>query len=100
MARKNPAPNTAFHIHAPKFPKPQTEGWFVVLGNESTDEVYALKRVGWPSGTSAKKPSIKITLQVPESLKTSDYDTGGGAGRMTLWIVSDGYLGLVYKEEC
>src|SRR5436305_6956409 len=39
IARKNAALNNDYRMYAPEFPKPQTEGYFVVLGNEETDEV-------------------------------------------------------------
>ena len=40
--------SSVFRVWAPRFPKPQTEGFFVIVADEKRDEVIALKRVGWP----------------------------------------------------
>ncbi len=40
-------------VWTPRFPKPQTESFFVVVANEQDDEIVALKRVGWHSSSSA-----------------------------------------------
>jgi antiviral helicase SLH1 len=49
LTRQNPAKmqQNGIRIFAPRYPKPQTEGFFVILSYSSTDEVIALKRVGW-----------------------------------------------------
>ncbi|KAL9107193.1 MAG: hypothetical protein Q9227_007893 [Pyrenula ochraceoflavens] len=51
LVRKNPAvppSNKEFRILAPRFPKPQTESFFVLATDPATAEVVALKRVSWP----------------------------------------------------
>ncbi|KAF3901879.1 hypothetical protein ABW21_db0200647 [Orbilia brochopaga] len=102
-----------YRIHAPKFPKSQTEGYFILYGSEETDSVWALKRVSWPSGSrggggggktgkgegrGAKQGSITFTLEVPSEVRTDDYESGGGSGKMVIWVVSDGYLGMRWKK--
>jgi antiviral helicase SLH1 len=49
LSRQNPARLTqgGIRIFAPRYPKPQTEGFFVILSYSGTDEIIALKRVGW-----------------------------------------------------
>jgi antiviral helicase SLH1 len=49
LTRQNPArmQQNGIRIFAPRYPKPQTEGFFVILSYSSTDEIIALKRVGW-----------------------------------------------------
>jgi antiviral helicase SLH1 len=49
LTRQNPAKmqQNGIRIFAPRYPKPQTEGFFVILSYASTDEIIALKRVGW-----------------------------------------------------
>lgn len=49
MTRVNPAKfqQNGIRIFAPRYPKPQTEGFFVILAYAGTDEIIALKRVGW-----------------------------------------------------
>ncbi|KAK6532254.1 hypothetical protein TWF281_006446 [Arthrobotrys megalospora] len=106
LTRKNEPLDREHRIHAPKFPKSQTEGYFILFGSEEADSVWALKRVSWPSnnvnkgkgkGRSAGELSITFTLDVPQTVRTNDYEGGGGSGKMVLWIVSDGYLGMRWK---
>ncbi|EPS38085.1 hypothetical protein H072_8181 [Dactylellina haptotyla CBS 200.50] len=107
LIRKNKPLDSENRIHAPKFPKSQTEGYFVVFGSEATDAVWALKRISWPSrggnkekgrGTPAGQLSISFTLDVPKEVRTDDYESGGGAGNMVLWVISDGYHAMRWKK--
>ncbi|KAI9770001.1 MAG: hypothetical protein M1840_003712 [Geoglossum simile] len=90
-------------IWAPKFPKPQTEGWFVIAADEGRDEILALKRVGWDSNsgnTTSKsgggkqghkeKPMANCTLKLPES---------AGERAVTILVVSDAYIGMVFRVD-
>nr|XP_018669768.1 activating signal cointegrator 1 complex subunit 3 [Ciona intestinalis] len=65
----------------PRFPKPKLEGWFLVLGDRENRELVALKRLN--------------TLK-RETTETLSFFTPQRVGRMilTLWLVSDSYLGL------
>lgn len=86
-------------IYAPRYPKPQNEGFFVILSTPNTDEILALKRVGWVehdqkggrggTGRSANlQISTKITLPPP------------ALGRkINVSVLSDGYLGMKWKIE-
>ena len=48
ISRTNSHPTPAdFHVYTPRFPKPQSEGFFVLAVDTAKDEVVALKRVGW-----------------------------------------------------
>ncbi|KKK18105.1 hypothetical protein P175DRAFT_0502486 [Aspergillus ochraceoroseus IBT 24754] len=53
LTRKNRPINSEYRIYAPKFPKPQTEGYFLVVCSAKSDgqdgDLLALKRVSWPS---------------------------------------------------
>lgn len=91
ISRKNPSINRDFRIQAPKFPKPQTEGYFIILGDTQKDEIYALKRVGFSArnggnGYDSRKPVQKFTLNLPPpGLEGVD---------VSLIVISDGYIGL------
>lgn len=98
LKRLNALVEREARIYAPKFPKPQNEGWFVVVGDVAKDEVYAIKRVGWLSqgagGKSAgvgSKPSARTSIKVPEALQA------GGASKLDVLVVSDGYVGMRYE---
>ncbi|KAA8909084.1 Sec63 Brl domain-containing protein [Sphaerosporella brunnea] len=88
VSRKNSHPNSNFRIHAPKFPKPQTEGFFVILGDKDRDEIFALKRVSWPAEARGR-PSVTVKMELPPGLQDE---------RAMLWCVSDGYVGV--EAEC
>lgn len=80
-SRNSSSPRT----HAPKFPKPRDEGWFLVLGETDGRELLALKRL----------PPIKgYTKQVVNFRTPPDI----GNRVLTLYFMSDGYLGL--DQQC
>ncbi|KAL4865899.1 hypothetical protein BDV12DRAFT_199669 [Aspergillus spectabilis] len=53
LTRKNAPTNPDYKIYAPRFPKPQTEGFFLLICVSNADgsdgDLLALKRVSWPS---------------------------------------------------
>jgi antiviral helicase SLH1 len=77
-------------IHAPKFPKPQTEGMFLILGSTEKDEIYALKRVSWPDQRrlGGVGTNVYVTLELPPGLEGVDVE---------VTVLSDGYLGVESK---
>lgn len=107
ITRENPPPNANFRVHAPKFPKSQTESMFVIVGSRERDEVFALKRVSWPASNSggarggrggrgrggrggfgregAGGATTSVSLELPPGLDGTD---------ATVWCVSDGYVGV------
>lgn len=85
-------------IYAPRFPKSQTEGWFVILCNEATDEIIAIKRAGWNTGknnSQGRRPTVKTVMKFPEE------ESGGfmDGRKFDVWIASDAYVGMVYKVQ-
>ncbi|GLG93341.1 Putative activating signal cointegrator 1 complex subunit 3 B [Gryllus bimaculatus] len=68
--------------HCPKFPRGKDEGWFLVLGNVECFELFALKRVFSLRGG---KSSQSLTFKMP---------TKPGRLILTLYVMSDAYLGL------
>ncbi|KAH9270511.1 hypothetical protein BASA83_007323 [Batrachochytrium salamandrivorans] len=88
-----------YQIHSPRFPKAQTEGWWVILGDQRRDELWALKRIS-PSGNlhHPKHQSVNasskqrqdglyttMSIETPDSLGEYDFD---------IFLISDGYRGL------
>ncbi|KAL2364240.1 hypothetical protein RJZ56_002810 [Blastomyces dermatitidis] len=74
LTRKSPIPlrgaqrkpttqdgDQSFRIYAPHFPKPQTEGWFVLVTSNADlsagarEDILALKRVSWASSAGASR---------------------------------------------
>ncbi|KAK4651406.1 putative steryl acetyl hydrolase mug81 [Podospora pseudocomata] len=97
LRRQNPITEREGRIYAPKYPKPQTEGYFVIVGDLATEEVVAVKRVGW-SGRQARdkngkrnpveigdRPTARAVIKLPE---------WEGKRRYDVLVVSDGYVGV------
>ncbi|KAI9836113.1 MAG: hypothetical protein M1819_001729 [Sarea resinae] len=95
IARLNPVTQAGHRIWAPKFPKPQSEGFFIVVADSAKDEIIALKRANWPpeekmrNGSSAR-PTSRSVIKLPESNVERKLD---------VLVVSDGYLKMVWKVE-
>ncbi|RWA13489.1 hypothetical protein EKO27_g1592 [Xylaria grammica] len=83
-------------IFAPKYPKPQTEGWFVVVCDKAKDEIIAVKRVGWSQGPGQSvrvesKPTAKTLIKLPKP------DKDGNGRKVDVLVLSDGYIGMQYE---
>ncbi|RDA90463.1 hypothetical protein CP533_3932 [Ophiocordyceps camponoti-saundersi (nom. inval.)] len=89
LRRRNPLPPQC-RVWAPRFPKPQTEGWFVVVST-ADDSMFALRRVAWPANVArGAKPVATASLTLPEALP---------GGTVRVLVVSDAYLGLERRIE-
>jgi antiviral helicase SLH1 len=95
LKRLNPLGERDARIWAPRWPKPQTEGWFVLLAQR--EEVLALKRVGWFAGDGkggrglgvGSRPSAKVTLNLPREV----------SGKVDVIVASDSYIALEYRIQ-
>ncbi|KAM3462924.1 hypothetical protein NHJ6243_003726 [Beauveria neobassiana] len=96
LKRLNALVEREARIYAPKLPKPQSEGWFVIVADAARDEVIAVKRVGWsasgsdgPRKVEAKtKPTAHTTIKLPQA---------EGARKLDVIVVSDAYVWLEYR---
>ena len=70
-------PNLA--VHAPFYPAEKTENWWLVIGEESTKNLLAIKRV---TIGKALKTRLEIVLPTP------------GKHELTLFLMSDSYVGV------
>jgi len=79
LSRKRKSRRQDLSVYS-KYPKLQYEGWWLVLGDSSTDELIAVKRIG--SGQTKWDASLSFV--------------GEGDGRRTLtcWLMSDAYVGV------
>ncbi|KAI8894352.1 Sec63 Brl domain-containing protein [Globomyces pollinis-pini] len=82
---KNGANSTNIRVHSPRFPKNQTEGWFLILGEDNKNELYGLKRVVPNVIGNKVNISSNIDFTAPKYLGQYDYD---------LFAISDGYVGV------
>ncbi|KAF2203385.1 Sec63-domain-containing protein [Delitschia confertaspora ATCC 74209] len=91
--KKSKSLDKGVRIYAPRYPKPQTEGFFVVVSFYGRDEIIALKRVGWQDeggagGSSRLQARTRITF--PAEL---------GVRKVDILVLSDGYVGMKWKLE-
>ncbi|KAI1461942.1 Sec63-domain-containing protein [Annulohypoxylon moriforme] len=107
MKRLNPVVEREARVYAPRYPKPQNEGWFVVVCDIARDEVIGVKRVSWSQrGPNSNKsnngkqsqsvqvgsrPTAKTVLKLPEP------DRGGAARKVDILVLSDAYIGMEYR---
>jgi antiviral helicase SLH1 len=121
LTRRNPPINPECKIYAPRFPKPQTEGFFLIicsaLPNGADGELLGLKRVSWPpvarrngngkgagssrgSSSNDKRGqlSVRSSVKFPEGvLADSSSVTTAGTARVNIRIISDSYVGMAWS---
>ncbi|RKU45860.1 hypothetical protein DL546_007682 [Coniochaeta pulveracea] len=93
LRRLNPVTEKECRSFTPLFPKPQTEGWFVVVGDSAADEIIAVKRVGWGQGPGksigvGSKVNGKANIKLPEGLFEGK--------KLDVVVISDAYPGFEY----
>ncbi|KAH8681476.1 Sec63 Brl domain-containing protein [Xylariales sp. PMI_506] len=96
LKRINAVVEREARVFTPRYPKPQSEGWFVIVCNEANDEIIAVKRASWSQGAGKSvdvgaKPTSKVKLKLPEP------DKDGKGKKVDILVVSDAYPGMVYK---
>ena len=95
VARLNAALQPDYRIYAPKYPKPQSEGFFLIVADAAKDEVLALKRVNWPSmgekgSGGGNKPTTRSMIKLsPETVER----------KVDVLVVSDAYVGMEWRIE-
>uniref|UniRef100_A0A0D9ZCZ7 RNA helicase n=1 Tax=Oryza glumipatula TaxID=40148 RepID=A0A0D9ZCZ7_9ORYZ len=72
-------------VHALRFPKPKEEGWRLVIGDRSTDQLLAIKRV-----KLQKRARVKLEFAAPAEAGRKDY---------MVYLMSDSYLGCDQEYE-
>ena len=98
MLRQNALASPNAHVHAPRFPKPQTEEYFVLVTRDgASKELVALKRTNWPSqekghskqgGRRAKKVESHVRIKVPELPAENE---------VHVVVMSDAYPGMEWE---
>jgi pre-mRNA-splicing helicase BRR2 len=72
-------------VHAPRFPKQKEEGWWLVIGDSSTNQLLAIKRVALQ-----KRARVKLEFTAPAEAGRKDY---------MIYMMSDSYLGCDQEYE-
>ncbi|KHJ35859.1 putative sec63 brl domain-containing protein [Erysiphe necator] len=66
-------------VHAPFYPNKKMENWWLVVGEESSKSLFAIKRV-----TIGRKLNLKLEYTVPSA----------GEHNLKLFLMSDSYVGI------
>jgi antiviral helicase SLH1 len=97
LARLNPTQNDKYNIFAPRYPKPQTEGYFVIVSDVANGDILGLKRISWPSPDKVRnpranpsKPSTRATVRLPPS---------HGERKVNVQVVSDSYIDMQWNVD-
>lgn len=97
LARLNLTQNDKYNIFAPRYPKPQTEGYFVIVSDTANGDVLGLKRVSWPAPDKVRnpkanpnKPTTKATIRLPPSHSER---------KVNIQIVSDSYIDMQWTLD-
>jgi antiviral helicase SLH1 len=123
LARRNAPTNPECRIYAPRFPKPQTEGFFLIVcsatPNGADGELLGLKRVSWPpvakrngngngksisgagssrGGSSNDKSkaglTVRSSVKFPEGILAQS--SSSNKARVNIKVISDSYIGMVW----
>ncbi|KAI2618848.1 Sec63-domain-containing protein [Hypoxylon sp. NC1633] len=115
LRRLNPVADRDARVYAPRYPKPQSEGWFVVACDVARDEILGVKRVGWSSSQgqghasrggsgsgvqAGAKPTAKTTLRLPEPENVGGNSNSSGSSKprkVDVLVLSDAYIGFEYR---
>ncbi|KAL9074921.1 MAG: hypothetical protein Q9157_004217 [Trypethelium eluteriae] len=95
LRRKNVPMDQQHRMYAPKFPKPQCEGFFVLVSEAGRGNVVALKRVSWMNTGVSQHPKgsqtiAKATIKLPQSQASRVMD---------VLVLSDGYIGMEWSID-
>ncbi|KAL7747290.1 putative steryl acetyl hydrolase mug81 [Sorochytrium milnesiophthora] len=94
--------NRDLRVHAPRFPKAQYEGWFVVVGDPRTKTVCGMKRVSMRTedkssrhGVARVRDSITTDVSIrTDGLRAAAAATATGKYPVSVFVMSDAYIGL------
>ncbi|KAI1093636.1 Sec63-domain-containing protein [Rostrohypoxylon terebratum] len=111
MKRLNPVTEREARIYAPRYPKPQNEGWFAVVCDVARDEIIGVKRVSWSQKGAASSNNNKKSSNAKQSagvqvgsmptaktvLKLPEPGVGDGPRKVDVLVLSDAYVGMEYR---
>ncbi|KAL6718330.1 putative steryl acetyl hydrolase mug81 [Lecanora helva] len=108
--RQNPTPDPDYRVYAPKYPKPQSEGFFLIVADAARDEILALKRMNWApaAGEGKKKKGDEEGVNGnggkgggyrPSARTVVKLRPGARERKVDVWLVSDSYIGMVWKVD-
>ncbi|GAM91498.1 hypothetical protein ANO11243_095490 [Dothideomycetidae sp. 11243] len=94
VSRQSRPTNKDAHVYAPRFPKSQTEGFFL-LATSATGDLLALKRIAWTSHANGGGPAhvARSTIKLPCE------EEGGRQVKVDVCVMSDAYIGMEWNLD-
>jgi activating signal cointegrator complex subunit 3 len=86
VMRRSAKKNASRKVHAPKWSKPLTEGWFLVVADDVDDHLYAVQRVSSKSDHSR----VGVEFTAPDT---------PGPHTLTVYLKSTEYIGLDKEQR-
>lgn len=116
LRRRNELRDREGRIYAPRFPKPQSEGYFVIITASGGLNVLGMKRANWPgiaSGTNASSKSGQASsagsssggrirggkLEANVKVRLPDYLIMEREMNVDILVMSDAYPGMEWRVE-
>lgn len=96
ISRQNPVTERENRMYAPRYPKSQTEGFFLLVDDALSGSVLAMKRVSWPMNNrsgrqaSTSRLNTKVAVKLQESIDVR---------QVNIIVISDGYIGMEWKVD-
>lgn len=98
LTRRNALLNAEGKIYSTRFPKPQTEGYFVLVAEkEKPGEIVALKRANWPSKQQrGGRHNYNNRLEATARIKLEEAQV---ERRVSVLVMSDAYPGMEWRVD-
>ena len=92
IIRENAATSPDYRIYAPKYPKSQSEGFFIIVADPLKEEILALKRSNWPPSGRRNRSDSKAMAKSTVKLNPQARER-----QLEVLIVSDSYIGMEWR---
>jgi len=102
LKRLNPLADKEGHVYAPKFPKQQTEGYFIIVTDAVDGELLALKRLGWYSATNDRDVSARSNIRIPPRERDGNIEKGSQGDDVRIvnvMVMSDTYIDMQWEVK-
>ena len=100
MTRLNPSFDREYRIYALRYPKPQSEGFFIIVSDATNGSIMAMKRVNWPSADKSRRPqSSGPQSSKPSTRSLIKLSQSDGRRNIQVTVISDSYIGMEWNLD-
>ncbi|KAL8243683.1 hypothetical protein R6Q59_009941 [Mikania micrantha] len=96
LIRTNRLSDPEARVFAPRFPKPQSEGYFIIVTLHGTHEIQALKRSNWPTISTDQRRNTTAKPTAHSQIRLEPMDTDR---KVDVLVMSDSYPGMEWRVE-